>query len=161
MDATPVIAVYAALVATGALLIQLAQWRNSRTQLGVRANAGTAPVLSEREDAFGNKVEEDGEVIFVTITNRSPHSIKVTHVGMVTAVRKDSTGLAFTRPYPRQLALPFEIPARDHVTLWQPRNGLEDWDETEMRIRIGTAAGDDFYSRRFRFADLAQLEIRS
>ncbi len=102
-----------------------------------------------------------GEVIFLTITNRSPHSIKVTHLGMVTAVRKDSTGLAFTRPYPRQLALPFEIPARDHVTLWQPRSGLEDWDETEMRVRVGTAAGDDFYSRRFRFADLARLEIRS
>jgi hypothetical protein len=50
MDATTVIAIYAALVATGALLVEYAQWRSSRTRLKVETHAGVAPILSEEQD---------------------------------------------------------------------------------------------------------------
>jgi hypothetical protein len=154
MGATTAIAIYAALVATGALAVQAAQWRSARTRLKVDANAGLAPIAGGGCD----ETHKRGEVVFVQLTNRSPHPIKITHVGMLTVGRKDKKGLFFARPYPLHLQLPLEIPARDNVTLWQPRDQLEKWELRRLRIVIRTAAGDGFHSRRFLIEDLVRLE---
>lgn len=159
MDTTTIIAVYAALVATAALLVQYTQWRSSHTRLKVEAHAGIAPILSEEKDRFGNKLHKRDEVLFIQLTNRSPHAVKITHVGATSVDLKDEKGLAFTRPYPLNLRLPLEIAARDNVTLWQPREGLEGWEGKQMRVVIRTAAGDDFESKAFRLTDLSRLEI--
>lgn len=157
VDATTVIAIYAALVATAALLVHYAQWRSSGTHLKVETHAGVAPILRE-ENSF-DQVHEPGEVLFIQLTNRSPHPVKITHVGAISGDGKDKKGLAFARPYPLYVKLPIEIPARDNVTLWQPRNGLETWEERRMQVVIRTAAGDDFQSPCFRLDDLPRLEI--
>lgn len=159
MDATAVIAIYAALVATAALLVQYSQWRNSHTRLKVEVHAGVAPILSEEKDPFGNALHKRGEVLFSQLTNCSPHAVKITHVGATPVDLKDEKSLAFTRPYPLNLRLPLEIAARDNVTLWQPREGLEGWEGKQMRVVIRTAAGDDFESKAFRLADLPRLEL--
>jgi hypothetical protein len=156
MDPTAIIASYAALVATGAAAVQLAQWRASRTRLKLKANAGTAPILTESRDIYGNKVSAAGEVLFLHLTKPSPHHVKVTHLGAATAGRR---GLAFVRPYPLHLELPIEIPARDTVTLWQPRGDLASWETARMRIVVRTAAGEDFRSRPFCMAQLSRFEL--
>lgn len=159
MDATALIAIYAAFIATGGVLVQYVQWRSSRTFLKIETHAGVAPIVSESEDVYGNKVPKKDEVLFVQLTNRSPHAVKITHVGAIAVGRKEKNGIAFARPYPLHLTLPLEIPARDNVTLWQPRKGLEAWKGKRMKVVIQTAAGDDFESRVFRLDDLARLEI--
>ena len=159
MDATTAIAIYAAVVATGALVVEYAQWQSSRTRLKVETHAGVAPILSEERDPYGNQLHKRDEVLFIQLTNRSPHAIKITHVGAISANKKDKKALAFTQPYPLGLPLPIEIAARDNVTLWQPRNGLEAWEGKRMQAVIRTAAGDDFESPTFQLADLPRLEI--
>jgi len=159
MDSTTVIAFYAAAIATGALAVQGAQWYGARTRLKVSANAGVAPILSGDHDGHGNETSKRGEVLFVQLTNRSPHPVKVTHVGLLKGGRKNQTGLAFSRPYPLQLKLPFEIPARDNVTLWQPRDGLAEWEVDQLRVLIQTAGGDTLRSHPFCLEKLPRLEI--
>jgi hypothetical protein len=135
MDATSIIAIYAALVASAALGVQFAQWRSARTSLKVEANAGVAPVQSGDHDGYGNETSESGEVVFLRLTNRSPHAIKIVHVGMQIADRKDKRALAFAHPYPLHIQLPFEIPPRDNITLWQPRHGLKEWESQRLGER--------------------------
>lgn len=159
MDATAAIAIYAAVVATGALVVQYAQWRSSRTQLKVETYAGVAPIRSAEQDAYGNELHKQDEVLFIRLTNRSPHGVKITHVGATSASKKDAKALAFTRPYPLGAPLPFQIAARDNVTIWQPRDGLKAWEGKRMQVVIQTAAGDDFESPTFRLDDLPRLEI--
>jgi hypothetical protein len=159
MDTTAAIAIYAALVATAALLVQYIQWRSSRTRVKVETHAGVAPILSEEKDSYGNELQERDEVLFIQLTNRSPHAVKITHVGAVSVDKKEKKGLAFTRPYPLNFGLPIEISARDNVTLWQPRKGLAGWEGKRMQAVIRTAAGDDFESPKFRLDDLSRLEI--
>jgi hypothetical protein len=159
VDTTAVLAIYAACVATAGVLVQYVQWQGSRTLLKIEVHAGVAPIASEAEDAYGNTPHQKDEVLFVQLTNRSPHAIKITHVGALSVGDKEKRGLAFARPYPLHHTLPIEIPARDNVTLWQPRKGLESWEGKRMQVVIRTAAGDDFESRVFRLADLSRLEI--
>ena len=159
MSATTVIAIYAALVASASLIVQYAQWRSSRTQLRISVDAGTAPILSGEKDEYGDELHEDGEVLFIQITNRSPHSVKITHVGVISTGRKAKRGAAFVRPYPLHVLRPFEISARDNVTIWQPRVQLAEWEGQRMRARIQTAAGDDFKSAAFRLDALPRLEV--
>jgi len=159
MDATAAIAIYAAFVASATLLVQYAQWRSSRTLLKIEIHAGVAPVVSETQDPHGDKLLKKDEVLFVQLTNRSPHAVKITHVGAISMGDKEKKGIAFARPYPLHLSLPFEIPARDNVTLWQPRQGLDAWENKRMQVVIRTAAGDDFESHVFRLDELSRLEI--
>ncbi len=159
MDPTAVIAIYAALVATAGLLVQYAQWRSSRTRLKIETHAGVAPILSEELDSYGNALHEPDEVLFIQLTNRGQHAIKVTHMGVISLGGQERKGLAFARPYPLGIRLPIEIPARDNVTLWQPRKTLDAWEGRPMQGVIRTAAGDDFESPPFRLEDLPRLEI--
>jgi hypothetical protein len=158
MDVTAVTATYAALVATGAASIQLVQWRGTRTQVRFEANAGLAPIETNQRDAFGNSGSAPDEVLFIHITNRSPHAVKITHLGAMTTRRRKRKGVFFSRPYPLHLRLPLEVAARDRVTLWQPRAGLGKWESERMRIVVRTAAGDDFESKPLRLNELARLE---
>jgi hypothetical protein len=159
MDATTVIAIYAAVVATAALFVEYAQWRSSRTQLKIETYAGVAPILSEELDGHGNELHKQDEVLFIRLTNRSPHGVKITHVGAISANKDDKEALFFARPYPLDFPLPFQIAARDNVTLWLPRNQLEEWEGKRMQAAIQTAAGDDVESSTFRLEDLPRLEI--
>ncbi|HKF82876.1 MAG TPA: hypothetical protein VKB23_07955 [Solirubrobacterales bacterium] len=159
MVATAVIAIYAACVASATLLVQYAQWRSSRTLMRIQIHAGVAPVVSETEDPYGNKLHKDDEVLFVQLTNRSPHAVKITHVGAISVGDKEKKGIAFARPHPLHLSLPFEIPALDNLTPWQPRQGLHAWEGRRIQVGIRTAAGDDFESHVFRLDELTRLKI--
>lgn len=158
MEATTVVAIYAALVASGGAAIQLAQWHGTRTRVKLEIHAGTALILTEEHDPFGNKVSAPGEVLFAQITNRSPHAIKVVHLGAVPAGRRPKRGLFFSRPYPLHIELPLEVPARDSVTLWQARSDLAKWERQRMRVVVKTATGESFRSRRFLLDQLTRLE---
>jgi hypothetical protein len=158
MDATTIVAGYAALVATGSVAIRLAGLRGRRTLLRLEAHAGTAKIESEDRDVYGNGERVSGEVLFMEITNRSPHPVKITHLGTMSAGRRGRRGLFFARPYPVHLKLPLEIAERDRVTLWQPRASLGDREPERMRIVVRTAAGEDFESRPFRLSELTRLE---
>jgi hypothetical protein len=158
VDATTAVAVYAALVGTGAAAIQLAQLRGTRTRLRIKANAGVAPIESESRDSYGNPESTSGEVLFIEIVNRSPHPVKITHLGVMTARRRKRKGVFFARPYPLYLKVPIVAPERDRVTLWQPRASLNGWETERMRVVISTAAGDDFESKSFRMDGLMRLE---
>lgn len=94
------------------------------------------------------------------ITNRSPHPVKLTHIGLLRGRGRKKRGAAFGRPYPLHMRLPVEIPARDNTLIWQPRDKLDEmWESSHPRAIVMTAAGEKFQSRRFRFSRLARLEI--
>lgn len=158
MEATTVVAIYAALVASGGAAIQLAQWHSARTRVKLEVHAGIASILTEERDRHGDKVSAPGEVLFFHVTNRSPHPVKITHLGAMPAGRRPKRGLFFARPYPLHVKLPLEIPARDSVTLWQPRSGLASWESERMRVVVKTAVGEDFRSKRFLLEQLTRLE---
>jgi hypothetical protein len=93
------------------------------------------------------------------VTNASPHRVKITHLGAMSARRRGRPGLTFVRPYPLHLRLPLEVPARDSVPLWQPRESLATWESVRMRIVARTAAGEDFQSKPFRLDRLPRPEM--
>ena len=82
MDATTIIAIIGAATGTASLLIQGASWWAGRTRLKLSVNPGTAPVVMH-DDGGGGQVMEDGAVVFVQITNKSPHPVKIGKVGAV------------------------------------------------------------------------------
>lgn len=158
VEATTAVAIYAALVASGGAAIQLAQWHGTRTRVRLEVHAGTASILTEEHDPYGNRVSAPGEVLFSQITNRSPHAVKIVHLGAMPAGWRPKRGLFFSRPYPQHIELPLEVPARDSVTLWQPRSNLAKWERQRMRVVVKTATGESFRSKRFLLDRLTRLE---
>ena len=143
MDATTAVAIYAAIVATLAVFVQLAMWRSTRTQVRLRVNPGTGPVRGE-PDGAGGLTAKTAPVVFIEITNRSGHPVKIGQMWAVPA-NDSKRGIAWLRPYPEHLTFPFEIPARDSRTIWILQEGFE----TQSAFRFGakTTAGDEFKTK--------------
>lgn len=157
MDLTTGVAIYAAVVATAAGLIQLAQWRASRTKIGIQVNPGTAPIHHGKTDSLGNELAEDSDVVFIQLTNKSPHPVKISTVTAVDADDKQR-GFVFPRPYPLELVLPFEIPPRDNRFLWVSREGL---DAEQFKFKAKTAAGDMFETKPLVLDEQTSLRLHN
>ena len=153
MDATPVVAIYGASVATASAAVQFVWWRTTRTNIRVEAAPGTAPVHAG-SDGGGGVLTRTGEVVFIRITNRSAHPVKVRSLS---AIHREGSNLAFPSPYPP--SLPIEIPPRDYYTVWVHRDQI---DENE-RLRFAITTTDDrtFKSRRVVLADEDKWHIGS
>jgi hypothetical protein len=125
-----VLSIYAAVLAT---IVGIAQLWSKRTRLKLRVNRGRATV-SGKSDGGGGWLEEEGEVVFMKITNKSDHLVKVWAVGGHTLrqllrlrrlIGRPAEGLMITRPYPLHLSVPIEIDPRDSVTVWFARTDLD------------------------------------
>ena len=102
MSATTAIAIYAAAVATGALVWQVGAWLWSRrTRLHVRVQLGFLGL------AHGGTVD----IVFVTAINRSDHPINVSSAGLEA---QDGSGGLLIQPYPNVgSTIPGVVPPRD------------------------------------------------
>lgn len=69
MSATTIVAIYAAVVSTGLLLVALASLRANRTRVVLKINPGTAKVQGGEVDDFGTPIDVDGEVVYIQIAN--------------------------------------------------------------------------------------------
>ncbi len=133
MEVTTLVAIYAAVVATAAVLVQLAVWRSTRTQVRLRVNPGTGPVQGE-SDGAGGVYTKEADVVFIEITNRSGHLVKISQVWAVRADNPERS-FVFPWPYPTHQRLPLEIPARDSRNVWVLQEGLR------LTCRCGSSQG--------------------
>jgi hypothetical protein len=92
-------------------------------------------------------------VVFRLI-NHSAHPVKITHLGMEPLAR-GGHHLMFPQPLPLGVPGPFEIPARDAITLHQPPESFKDGDPRHKTRAIVTTSDDKtFRSKRVRVQDL-------
>lgn len=153
MEVTTLVAIYAAVVATAAVLVQLAVWRSTRTQVRLRVNPGTGPVQGE-SDGAGGVYTKEADVVFIEITNRSGHLVKISQVWAVRADNPERS-FVFPWPYPTHQRLPLEIPARDSRNVWVLQEGLET--DVPLRFVARTTAGDEFRTKPIVVDDQPQL----
>jgi hypothetical protein len=133
---TAAIAMYAALVATAALALQLvSEWRSWAT----RVEVSVSRMKLARPDAAPEPV------ILFRLINHSGHQVKVTHLSM-DPVRRGGQHTLFPQPLPLAQAGPFTIPPRDAVTVYQPPNLGADAD-LDHKTRAAVATSDGASSR--------------
>ena len=151
LSTTAGVAMYAALVSTAALAVQLVrEWRTWGTRVGVKVSR-TMIIGPGRPGA---------PVVAFNLVNHSGHLVKITHLGME-PLEKDGKALFFPQPLPRGEPGPFEIPPRDAIMLWQPPDTLGHGDpDHKTRCRVTTSDGKTFKSRRVRLRDLTQPSER-
>jgi hypothetical protein len=144
---TIALAIYASLVATAALALELvSQWRSWSTRVEVQ--------VSRMQLARPN--EEPEPVILFRLVNLSGHPVKITHLGMQ-PLRRGGKHLFFPAPLPLGVPGPFEIPARDSITLYQPPASVADGDPGyRTRAIIATSDNKQFKSKRVRVRDLLE-----
>jgi hypothetical protein len=142
---TTAIAIYAALVATAALALELvSEWRTWSTRVEVH--------LSRMSLARPNEPHEP--VILFRLINHSGHRVKVTHLGME-PLRRGGKHLFFPQPLPLGVPGPLEIPPRDAITVYQPPESLADADRNHRtRAIIATSDNKKFKSKRIKLSDL-------
>jgi hypothetical protein len=147
LTTTAAIAGYAALVSTAALAVQLVrEWRTWGTRVEVK--------MDHRAIISPDRPSES--VVVFTIINHSGHNVKVTYLGME-PIEKGGKSLFFPCPLPNGIPGPWEVPARDAITLYQPVASLEDGDPNHRtRARINTSDGKTFKSKLVRVRDLTQ-----
>lgn len=123
-----VLSIYGAALAT---ILGLAQLWSRRTRLKLRVNPGRATV-AHRSDGGGGQIAQDGNVVFMQITNRSGHPVKITMVGgnksfelLRILFRRPGKGFIVARPLPLTLSVPFVIEPRDNVMIWFDRDALD------------------------------------
>jgi hypothetical protein len=151
VSTTTAIAVYAALIATGGLAVQLVrEWRTWATRLEVK-------VRPMKITTPGFVLTQDAEpVVVFEIINHSPHPVKVTHLWLEPLKAGGSSSL-FPSPLPRGTPGPHEIQPHDAVTLYQTRDSLGEGDpEQETRAVVATSDGKTFKSKRIRVDDLTR-----
>jgi len=108
------IALYAALIATGGLAVQLIrEWRTWSTRVQVEMRRMTLAAPGEANEP----------VVIFTITNRSDHLVKITHLG-TEPIRSGGKSLFFPAPLPAGIPGPFPVPPHDSITLYQPDSSL-------------------------------------
>jgi hypothetical protein len=146
--ATAVVAGYAALVATLALAFNFFSWlRTWQTRVTVvlrRMNLLT-PGTGRREP-----------VVLFELTNHSGHRVKVTHVSL-TPIARGGQHLLIPQPLGLAVPGPFEIQARDSVTVWISPDVLADGDPNhKTRTLIRTSDGAESRSKRVRVRALLE-----
>jgi hypothetical protein len=146
--ATAIVAGYAAVVATAALVVQLVSWLSSwRTRVEVKLG---------RYELHTPSVGSEPVVLF-RLVNHSSHEVKVTHVGFAPQKRR-GTAFVITRPWPLEQSLPIPIPPRDSRDVWIKPNDLPEGLERDRKVRalIGTSDGKSFKSKRVLARSLAE-----
>lgn len=145
-DAVAAMAVYAAIVSTAALTLELvSQWRTWATRVEVKM----------RRMTIASPTGSYPAVVF-TIINHSGHAVKVTHLGME-PIKKGGPSLFFPQPLPLGIPGPFEIPPRDAITLHQTPESLGEGDpEHKTRAVVSTSDGKTFKSRKARLRELVR-----
>lgn len=112
MDAGDAVAIYAAIVATGALALEIRRWVESGPRISVRANAGMTLTGGER-------TEDESDLLAVTAYNRGDQPTTVTHMLIVRFPNRwrrwrnrPSETYAILKPEPsgHSPALPKELP---------------------------------------------------
>jgi hypothetical protein len=143
---TTAVAIYAAVVSTAALTLELvSEWRSWGTRVEVTVEPGMAVIRPGAPD--------EPAVVFRLI-NHSAHRVKITHLG-VEPLRRGGKHLFFAQPLPLGVPGPFEIPSRDAITLHQPPAGFKDGDPRhKTRALVTTSDGKRFRSKRVRVQDL-------
>ena len=147
---TAVVAIYAALVATGAFVVNLLNW--------IRAWQTRVEVIVQRMDsvAFGSSEREP--VVLFELVNRSAHPVKVTTLSLA-PVRKGGEHLLFLRPFPLTSPLPIELPPHDATDLWIEPDEIAKADpDPSYRTRAWVRTSDrgNFKSKRFRVRTLLE-----
>jgi hypothetical protein len=139
VDATDVIAIYAALVATGSLGWQIArERRQERTRLEVEVRLGFL--------AFDSGARE---AILINISNRSSHPVKVTSAGLLHQSRPKAR-IAITNSLP-PAGLPVVIAAKDAHQTWIEKTDLPPGEVDlfkPLQAYAGASTGEEFHSRK-------------
>jgi hypothetical protein len=140
------LATYAALVSTGALLVQALGWLKTwRTRVTVTLQLVEVHAPGQAADA---------SIVFRLI-NHSGHPVKITLLGL-TPVCRHGPRLIFPRPQPLSSSVPFEIQPRDALALREPASRLADGNPRhKTRAFVKTSDDKIFRSRRLRVGDLA------
>jgi len=142
---TTVIAIYAAVVASGALAFNVFSWW--------RTWATRVKVDLRRLQIF-EPGAVSGPVVHFQLTNHSTHAVKVTHVGLG-PVNKGDLHIWIPRPHGVAAPGPFEIPARDSVSVWIKPAELSRGDpKHRTRAIVKTSDGRSFRSKRTRVGEL-------
>jgi hypothetical protein len=144
------IALYAALIATGGLAVQLVrEWRTWSTRLTVEVQ----PRMSVVQPGTTLTGEPESVVVF-KIINHSDHPAKVTHLS-VEPIKGDGKSIAFMAPFPGGTPGPWPVEPHDSITLYQPEDSFADGDPTyKTRARVTTSDGKTFRSKRLSVAEL-------
>lgn len=149
--ATAIVAGYAALIATGALAFQIISWllsHQTRVKVDLRAMRLLEPGAQGRP-----------AVIF-DLKNRSPHRVKVTHVGL-RPLYKGGPASFIAHPLPLPAPGVFEIPAHDGVQVYIWCTTITDGQydpDWKTRAMISTSDGASFESKGVRVRDLLIAE---
>jgi hypothetical protein len=143
--ATAIVAGYAAIVATGAVFVQgFTWWQSWATR--VEVDIGHMHLLGP------NRAPEPA--IVFKITNHSSHPVKITHLSLA-PVKNDGQHLLFPQPLPLGLPAPWEIAARDAITMHQPLLKSADVDpRRKTRAQVVTSDGKTFRSKKIRAQEL-------
>lgn len=151
LTTTAGIALYAALVATGGLAVQLVrEWRTWGTRLTVDVRPMRLVLPGARPTTAAEPV-----VVF-EIINHSDHRVKVSRLWLE-PMKPGGTSSLFPSPYPRGSPGPHEIPPHDSIVLYQPRDSLGDGEpDHRTRACVTTSDGKTFKSRRIRVGDLLE-----
>jgi hypothetical protein len=150
---TTAIAIYAALVSTGVLVLELVrEWRSWSTRVAVTVHPRMV---------IARAGEANGHAVVFKLINHSAHAVKITHVGME-PLRKGGDHVMFTWPLGLPAPGPFEIPPRDAVTLHQRPDDFRAGDPRhKTRLIIATSDGKKFRSKRVRVQELVATNARS
>lgn len=148
LDATAIVAGYAALVATAALVWNvLSSLRTWQTRVAVKLH---------RMNIVTPGAGEGEPVILFELTNHSGHKVKITHVGLDPIMRGGPHSF-IPHPLGLPMAGPFEIPPRDSVTVWIKPDVLSEGDpEYKTRALVKTSDGVQFESKRVRVRELLE-----
>jgi hypothetical protein len=149
------IAIYAALIATGGLAVQLVRaWRTWSTRLTVEVR----PRMSVVRPGTALTGESEPVVVFAII-NHSDHLAKVTHLS-VEPIKDDGKSILFAAPFPAGTPGPWEVPPHDSITLYQPEASFADGDRSRTtRARVSTSDGKTFRSKPVALADLMPEQL--
>lgn len=144
------LAVYAALIATGGLAVQLVrEWRTWSTRLAVEVQTHMSVV----QPGSALTGEPESVVVF-KIINHSDHPAKVTNLS-VEPIKGDGQSIALMAPFPAGTPGPWEVLPHDSITLYQPEDSFADGDPTyKTRARVSTSDGKTFRSKRLSVAEL-------
>lgn len=143
---TIVVAGYAAIVGTLALVFQIVSWlRSWATRVEVKLGPFEVGDLSGPGEP----------VVLFRMINHSEHPVKITSVGFAPQT-KGGPGAVILKPFPLNQPLPIPIPARDQAQVWtlpDKKPAFLDPAGT-VRAEISTSDGKSFRSKPVPVASL-------
>jgi len=150
LSTTTGIALYAAVIASGGLGVQLVrEWRTWSTRLKVEVQ----PHMSRLLPGSALTGEPESVVVF-NVINHSNHVAKVMQVG-TEPIKDDGKSLLILSPLPFGTPGPWPVEPHDSISFYQPHDTFSDGDPSrKTRVRISTSDGKTFRSKRLPVTDL-------